>query len=379
MTEKLYYKDSFLGEFEATVQSCTENGGNFEIVLDKTAFFGEGGGQSADTGTLNGIEVIDVFEKDGEIVHLTKTAIKEQTLVCGKLDMNVRLRKMQNHTGEHMVSGTAYNLFGANNFGFHLGQGFFTCDLDVEFNGEQIKQIEDTVNMLILENHKVYATFYENQDSVDVEYRARVDFESQVRILTIEGCDSCACCAPHVECTAQVGIVKIIDSIKYKGGTRLTAVCGLDALNDYRMLCEQNGNIQQTLSAKRNQTADAVVRAAKERDDAKFECEKYKTLYLEMIVKQAQEKGEKTVLIEQSVDANALTAGINAFCGNGAIFCKNGDALSFAVRGDADKMNELIKEIKTVPASSGGGRDGFVRGRISLPYDNAKELFLKYL
>lgn len=379
MTEKLYYKNAFLGEFEATVQSCTENGGNFEIVLDKTAFFGEGGGQSADTGTLNGIDVIDVFEKDGEIFHKTKTEIKAGTTVYGKLDMNVRLRKMQNHTGEHMVSGTAHNLFGANNFGFHLGDSFFTCDLDVELDGKRIKQIEDTVNMLILENRKVYATVYENQASVDVDYRSKVDFESQVRILTIEGCDACACCAPHVECTAQVGIVKIIDSIKYKGGTRLTAVCGLDALADYRMLCEQNASIMQALSAKRNQTADAVLRAAKERDDVKFECEKYKTLYLEAVVKQAEEKGEKTVLIEQSVDANALTAGINAFSGNGAIFCQNGDALSFAVRGEADKMNELIKEIKTVPASSGGGRDGFVRGRISLSYDNAKELFLKYL
>lgn len=379
MTEKLYYKNAFLGEFEATVQSCTEKNGNFEIVLDKTAFFGEGGGQSADTGTLNGIDVIDVFEKDGEIFHKTKTEIKAGTTVYGKLDMNVRLRKMQNHTGEHMVSGTAHNLFGANNFGFHLGQGFFTCDLDVELDGKRIKQIEDTVNMLILENRKVYATVYENQASVDVDYRSKVDFESQVRILTIEGCDACACCAPHVECTAQVGIVKIIDSIKYKGGTRLTAVCGLDALADYRMLCEQNASIMQALSAKRNQTADAVLRAVKERDDVKFECEKYKTLYLETVVKQAEEKGEKTVLIEQSVDANALTAGINAFSGNGAIFCQNGDALSFAVRGEADKMNELIKEIKKVPASSGGGRDGFVRGRISLSYDNAKELFLKYL
>ncbi len=379
MTEKLYYENSFLGEFSAKVLSCTKNNENFEIVLDRTAFFGEGGGQSADTGTLNDVEVVDVFEKDGKIIHKTKSAIKEQSLVSGRINMNQRLRKMQNHTGEHMISGAAHNLFGANNFGFHMGQGFFTCDLDVELDCERIKQIEDTVNMWILQNHKVFATIYENQTVIDKEYRAKVEIDGKVRIVTIDGCDACACCAPHVECTAQVGIVKIIDSIKYKVGTRITAVCGLDALDDYRMICEQNDNIQQTLSAKRNQTAQGVARAAKERDDAKFECEKYKTLYVQTVVKQAQNRGEKTVLIEQSIDANALAAGVNAFEGNGAVLCQSGDALNFAVRGEAEKMNELIKQIKTIPSSSGGGRDGFVRGRVCLPYSDAKELFLKYL
>lgn len=379
MTEKLYYQDSFLSEFEARVLSCTQKAERFEITLDKTAFFGEGGGQSADTGTLNGITVVDVCEKDGEIIHMTNKPIYEQTSVKGCIDMDARLRKMQNHTGEHMISGAAHSLFGANNFGFHLGKGFLTCDLDIEFTAQQIKEIEDTVNMWILQNRKVYATVFENQAAIDVDYRAKTEFEGNVRIVTIDGCDACACCAPHVNFTGQVGIIKIIDSIRYKGGTRITAVCGIDALEDYRMLCGQNGMVQHLLSSKREQTAQAVERIVKERDTVKFEAEKYKTLYVTEIVKQAEKNGDKTVLLTEDADANALTAGLNAFFGSGAVFCKNGEALSFAVRGEKNKMQELVEKIKEMPASSGGGRDGFVRGRISLPYDKAKELFEKYL
>lgn len=379
MTEKLYYKDAFLSKFEAKVLSCAHKGGNFEIILDKTAFFGEGGGQSADTGTLNGIAVIDVCEKEGNIVHITNKPIDGQTTVKGCVDMAVRLRKMQNHTGEHMISGAAHTLFGANNFGFHLGRGFLTCDLDVEFTDGQINEIEDTVNGWILQNRKVYTTVFENQAAVDIDYRAKTEFDGSVRIVTIDGCDSCACCAPHLNFTGQVGIVKIIDSIRYKCGTRITAVCGLDALDDYRMLCRQNGATQRLLSAKREQTASAVERIAKERDDIKFECEKYKMLYVTEIVKQAVTKGEKTVLLEENTDANVLTAGINVFSGSGAVFCKTGETLSFAARGEENKMQELIRKIKEIPASSGGGRDGFVRGRISLPYNKTKELFEKYL
>lgn len=379
MTEKLYYKDAFLGEFEARVLSCTQSGENFEIILDKTAFFGEGGGQSADTGTLNDVNVIDVFEKDGNVIHITKKPMEKNAIVLGRVDMNVRLRKMQNHTGEHMVSGAAYKLFGANNFGFHLGDGFFTCDLDVEFSPEQLKKIEDTVNFWILENHKVYTTVYESQSAVDVFYRAKVDFDGRVRIVAIDGCDACACCAPHVSYTGQVGIVKIIDSIRYKGGTRITAACGMDALCDYRMLSEQNAVIRNLLSAKREQTAEFVERAVKERDDAKFQAEKYKTLYITECVRRAVKAGEKTVLIEETLDAKALTAGLDLFEGSGAVFCTAGNALSFAVCGRQDSIKELVAQIKQIAGSGGGGRDGFAQGRISLPYKDAKELFLKYL
>ncbi|MBP3691870.1 MAG: hypothetical protein J6I80_01350 [Clostridia bacterium] len=379
MTEKLYYEDAFLGEFEARVLSCTQSCENFEIILDKTAFFGEGGGQSADTGTLNDVNVIDVFEKDGNVIHITKKPMEENAIVLGRVDMNVRLRKMQNHTGEHMVSGAAYKLFGANNFGFHLGEGFFTCDLDVEFSPEQLKKIEDTVNFWILENHKVYTTFYESQSAVDVFYRAKVDFDGRVRIVTIDGCDACACCAPHVSYTGQVGIVKIIDSIRYKGGTRITAACGMDALCDYRMLSEQNAVIRNLLSAKREQATEFVERAVKERDDAKFQAEKYKTLYITECVKRAVKAGEKTVLIEETLDAKALTAGLDLFEGSGAVFCTAGNALSFAVCGRQDSIKELIAQIRQIAGSGGGGRDGFAQGRISLPYKDAKELFLKYL
>lgn len=379
MTEKLYYKDSFIKEFEATVISCTGCKDGYEVVLDCTAFFPNEGGQSCDTGFLDGIPVTFAENRGGETVHILKEPLCEGKKVKGSINWEERFVKMQNHTGEHIVSGTVHNLFGYNNVGFHLGDGFFTCDFDGELTPEGIARVEDTVNRIVAENHPVFADIYENESAVPVDYRSKNEFAGEVRIVTVEGCDRCACCAPHLKYTGQAGMIKIISCIKYKGGSRLTGLCGSWAVADYRRINMQNDKISRLLSAKREETYFAAQRMLDERDGIKAQRDCYKNLYAEGVVKAAAEKGENTVFFDMPADSDLLLAAVNSFTGGGAAFCGTEEVFSFAAVGEEEKLKALLDALREISGSSGGGKGGIIRGRITGSKEFVKELFTKYI
>ena len=265
MTEKLFYKDSYTREFQARVLSCTECKGSYQAVLTRTAFFPEGGGQSADTGffyTEDGreIPVTDVQEKDGIVFHYITSPVKAGEKIKGKLDFEERFSKMQQHTGEHIISGLVNRHFGYHNVGFHLGTEEVTMDYDGILTQEDLEQIEMEANQAVAENIPVVVLYPSEEELKNITYRSKIEIEGQVRIVQIPGYDSCACCAPHVKETGSIGLIKIVGAIHYKGGMRVSMLCGFRALSDYRMKERNVVKISNLLSAKQEDTAQAVER-----------------------------------------------------------------------------------------------------------------------
>ena len=259
MTEKLYYLDSHLFEFEATVLAAREGKRGWEIVLDRTAFFPEGGGQPADTGTIGRARVLDVHEREGEIRHLCDRELAPGTYACA-VDREKRLRRMQNHSGEHVFSGLTHQKYGAENVGFHMAADCMTIDFDKELSFEQLSEIEYEANLAVRANIPV-RTFYPSPEELKVlEYRSKKELAGAVRIVEIAGIDRCACCAPHVRATGEIGAIKLLTAERHRGGVRLSLICGMDALDDYRRKQDSAAAISTLLSAKRDEIAPAVER-----------------------------------------------------------------------------------------------------------------------
>ena len=210
MTEKLFYEDSHRTEFTAKVISCEEAKDGFCVVLDQTAFFPEGGGQYADTGILGNTEVTDVHEKNDVIFHSVTAPLEVGSIVSGKINWKERFEKMQQHTGEHIVSGIVHERFGYNNVGFHLGADYCTMDFDGPISKAQLKEIEAAANEAVYRNLEVEVLYPSKEELKDMDYRSKIEIEGQVRIVKIPGYDVCACCAPHVKTTGEIGAVKLV-------------------------------------------------------------------------------------------------------------------------------------------------------------------------
>ena len=217
-TVKLFYEDSHMHEFNATVLSCQPDGNTYRVVLDRTAFFPEGGGQYGDIGTLNGVKVVDTREKDGIVYHRTEAPIEEGSTVHGSLDWEVRFERMQQHSGEHIISGIVHRRFGYENVGFHLGEDYCTMDFNGPITKEQLKEIEIEANEAIFRDIDILTTTPTKEELKNMEYRSKIEIEGQVRIVTIPGYDVCACCAPHLTKTGEIGLIKLVDMTNYKGG-----------------------------------------------------------------------------------------------------------------------------------------------------------------
>lgn len=260
MTIKLYEQDAYLQTFTATVLSCEQTKKGFAVVLDQTAFFPEGGGQPADTGTLSEAAVTDVQIRDGVITHTVEVPLVVGEPVKGDLDWNTRYARMQNHTGEHLVSGLIHALYGYDNVGFHLNDSLVTLDVSGTLAESDIRAVEIAANRAVYENRAIFATYPTPEEIGHIDYRSKLDLTEGVRLITIDGYDVCACCAPHVRQTGEIGVVKILDAVPYKGGTRLSMLCGLPAFRDYRMLHESNRTMMRLLSAPREQVASFVQR-----------------------------------------------------------------------------------------------------------------------
>ncbi len=257
MTEKLYYKDAYIKDFCANILSVEKEGEYFSCVLDKTAFFPEEGGQSADGGTINGIKVEDVRERDGVIYHYTSTAPDVGGAEC-HIDFTERFEKMQCHTAEHIICGIIHSLFGYDNVGFHLGNDEVTLDINAYLDRAMLDKVEDMANEAIYKNLPVTTVFPKKEELSALNYRSKLDISENVRIVNIEGCDSCACCAPHVAYTGEIGVIKILDFEKHRGGVRIYMTAGVRALRDYREKYKSIQAISAMLSVPQHKCADAL-------------------------------------------------------------------------------------------------------------------------
>ena len=369
-TEKLYYKDSHCFEFTALVLDCRETARGPALILDRTAFFPEGGGQLADTGSLGAVKVLDVHEKEGEILHYCDGPLMPGERVEGRLDAEQRLVRMQNHSGEHVVSGLAHKLFGCENVGFHMGEDFVTIDFDRELSREQLMEIETLANRAVREDLPVSCTFPEPEALKSLEYRSKLELTENVRIVEIPGVDRCACCAPHVERTGEIGLIKVLDWERHRGGLRLSLACGMLALRDYRVKQENISAISQALSSKRHETAAAVERLLQEQQKGK---ERIAALSLELARYMAEDREEtegNICVFDSVLDEVALRELVNLLmekCRGIAAAFSGDDRRGYRyIMGSRElDMRSLAKELNSLIEGRGGGKARMIQGSAS--------------
>ena len=263
--EKLYYQVPYVREFQARVVSCLEGKAHtYEVELDRTGFYPEGGGQPSDTGYLNDIRVLEVHEKDGRIFHFTTEPVLEGTQVKGTVDWEKRYSNMQQHSGEHLLSGLIHHHFGFDNVGFHMGKDEVTIDFNGVLTMEQLEQMEERANDMIYENLPILEAWPSPEELKTIPYRSKKELTGEVRIIEIPGGDICACCGTHVRTTGEIGMIKVLGMIHYKGGVRISILCGKKALEDYRKKQKQVTDLSVLLSAKPEQVVEAVKKLKKD-------------------------------------------------------------------------------------------------------------------
>jgi len=258
--DKLYDKDPYLTTFTAVVLHCAPKGRHYQVELSQTAFYPEGGGQPADTGTLGDAQVIDVHTMGGKVVHLTDQALTVGSTVIGRIDWGRRFTHMQQHSGEHILSGVVKRLYGFDNVGFHIGTDGMTIDFSGELSDEDLKAAERMSNETVYRNLPVRVDFPSPEALSQMAYRSKIELDDDVRLVTIPETDCCVCCGTHVQRTGEIGIIKVLARRKYKGGTRLNVVCGSRALADYILKNDQSNTLSTLLSLKPSDILDGVVR-----------------------------------------------------------------------------------------------------------------------
>ena len=386
MTEKLFYQDSRIRKFTARVESCRETEKNqYEVVLDRTAFFPEEGGQYADSGRLfqgeQEIPVFDVQEKNGILIHYTEKALQEGTEITGEIDYEERFSKMQQHTGEHIVSGIVHRRFGYNNVGFHLGNEEVTMDFDGMLTMEQIREIEREANEAVAANVEIQVLYPTKEELKDIAYRSKMEIEGQVRIVRIPGWDTCACCAPHVTATGEIGIIKLTGAIKYKGGMRVSMLCGFRALEDYNRNEESVIAISRKLSAKPETIVEAVERLEKEIQAGKEKIIRLQEQYIKGILAGVKPEDTCVLLFEEELDPAAMRSFVNdameittGICG---VFIGNEEEGYRYVLGSKEQnINAIAKEMNQAFNGRGGGKPPMVQGSLKAAKENIEE-FLK--
>ena len=381
---KLFYEDINITDFTATVISCepTEDGKQYRVLLDATAFFPEEGGQSADKGTLNGLEVLDVQIKNDLIYHYIDKELLTGSTVTGHVDWAQRFDFMQQHSGEHIVSGLVHGRFGYNNVGFHLSNNEVTLDFDGELTPAQIREIELRANEIIYQNLPVEITYPSKEELAALSYRSKIEIEGQVRIVTIPGVDVCACCAPHVDKTGAIGMIKITNCQSHRGGVRLNILCGARALADYNKKQDSVTAISVSLSAKQDLIAEAVLKI---KDDMLRQQERINNLQAQLLelsvsTLPSPEEREHAVLFVDKMDTIALRNTVNTlverYSGYCGIFTGNEETgYQFIVGSKHKDCKELAQTFRTELGAKCGGNTPMIQGSVTATKERIQTIF----
>ena len=260
MTEKLFYADAHMRKFTARVLTCEERGGRFAVTLDRTAFFPEGGGQGGDTGALGGVRVTDTREEKGEIVHFCGAPLTVGAEVTGELDGETRFARMQIHSAEHLVSGHAHALWGCENIGFHMDEHGATIDFDREIDAEQLLRLERLANEDVWKNLPINILWPTEEELAAMPFRQKKALAMPVRIVEVPGVDLCACCAPHVSFTGEIGLIRLKDRMRHRGGVRFTMLAGRAAYEDAALCAAETEALSRLFSAPQNALCAAAER-----------------------------------------------------------------------------------------------------------------------
>ena len=372
-TRKLYYEDQDLVDFSAKVVACEECDAGFWVTLDTTAFYPEGGGQACDTGTLGDAKVTDVQERGEEVVHLCDKPLEVGSVVAGKVDYERRFDLMQQHAGEHIICGIANRLYGCHNVGFHVGADTVTVDLDVFIPWEKLLEIETMANQAVFDDVPLKCWFPAEEELPAVEYRTKKRLDWPVRIVEIPGYDSCACCGLHVKRTGQIGLIKLVSSVKFHQGVRIEMVCGKRALRWVQGVFEENRQVSQAFSAKLLETGAAARRMNDALAAEKFRATGLEKQLLEMKAQAYTGRGD--VLIFEALEPGALREFADCVahaCGGTAAVFSGSDENGYNVC-LVNKTGD-VKELGAKLGAKGGGKPGYFQGKVQATRAEIEEI-----
>ena len=380
-TEKLYYQDPYLTTFTAKVLTCEPAKTGFLVTLDRTAFYPEGGGQPADHGVLGGVTVTDVHEKDGVIFHTCDAPVETGAAVEGSIDWPRRFDHMQQHSGEHILSGLLCSLYDCDNVGFHLGADTVTIDYNLELTWEQVLEAERRANETIWADTPVEITFPSPETLEQLHYRSKKELTGQVRIVTVPGADCCACCGTHVRRAGEVGLIKVLSCQKFREGVRMEILCGQRAYRYLSQVYDQDHAVAQLLSVKPQDTLAAVERQNAELTAAKQRMTELEDQLFSLRAQALTGLGD-VLLVEPPMrpdgarklaDAVAKAAG-----GLAAVFSGEGNSHVYAlVQADGGDITPLVKRLNAALSGRGGGRNGFAQGSVQADGSAIRAFFHK--
>lgn len=383
-TIRLYDADAYQTEFEATVLDCEEvekkDGRVYQVWLDQTLFFPEEGGQSPDMGTIDGVEVLDVQIKNEVITHTLAAPLTVGTTVKGVVDWKHRFYNMQQHSGEHIFSGIVHKKFGYDNVGFHLSDSIVTMDFNGVISPKEIAEIETAANQAIIENIPVEVSYPSKEELKELDYRSKIEIEGQVRIVTIPGYDVCACCAPHVRRTGEIGSLKVMNVQSYKGGVRVSILCGFRALDAFR----QKADIITELMAEFSTSQDAILDNVKKLKGAnqtmKNQLAAAKQELMEYKVSAIPEDSENAILFEADLETPVVRGVVNGlvekFAGISAVFVGNDEnGYQFIVGSKNKDCRQIAATLREKLSARGGGSDKMIQGSVAATQLQIEELF----
>ena len=382
MTTKLYNLNAYDTTFSATVLAVTEKDGAYHVVLDRTLFFPEAGGQSCDRGVLGGIPVSAVtLWDDGTVAHILPRPLAVGDSVEGQIDFAFRFRNMQHHTGEHILSGLAHTMYGFENVGFHLSENGMTLDFDRPLPGDDFYPLEQAANEAVVKNLPVTAFFPTDAEAKALVYRSKKEIDGALRLVKIEGIDLCACCAPHVKQTGEVGVIKVLSYVHHKGGCRLTVTAGLDAYRDYKQKADAIDRISRLLSV----PTDRVPLGVSALND---ECARLRSLlfHRENAWAIAVADGlmptdgnrvtclsdcDARLLREIAVRDKEKVGGVTAVLS----FDEEKQSYRYAIASNSVALSSAAREMNTALSGRGGGNDGLLQGNFAASLDEIRAYF----
>ena len=373
-TEKLYYADPFLKTFTATVLDCQPGKNGFVVTLDRTAFYPEGGGQPTDQGTLDGAAVTDVHEKNGVVLHNVDSAVEIGKTVTGVIDWARRFDHMQQHSGEHLVSGLIHARFGYENVGFHLGADLVTIDFNGEVDEQALQELERAANEAVWADFAPHIWYPEPDELAHLPYRSKKALTGAVRLVQFGDIDLCACCGTHVAHTGEIGLIKLFSTTHFRGGSRIEMACGGRALAVLNALCAQNRDISVRLSAKPVQTAAAVARLASERTEAQQRAAALEDRLFALLAQDGQTLRFEPPMPPESVRRLA-DAMVRANEARSAVFAGQDGAWHYAMADPSGDLRGLVKRLNAALQGRGGGKPGFVQGSLAASRTDIEAFF----
>jgi tRNA synthetases class II (A) len=371
LTKELFYENMYLSESKAKVLNCTKSQKGYEIILDSTIFYPMGGGQYGDQGYIldnlgKRVDISDTYLKNNYIVHLGNDFLDEGSEVKIFIDWELRYARMQEHSGEHIISGLVTKYFGYQNVGFHMGNDEITIDYNGVITKESLDKIEIEANKIIYENLPIEIYYPSEEELKNINYRSKKELSGIIRIVEIKGVDICACCGTHVKLTGEIGVIHFTNIINYKGGSRISLQIGINALRDYIKKDNILTDINQTLSSTNNEVGERVKDLVSKLDVAKFETLNYQKKYVELLFSNTYDEKIHFTKVND-IEPKIITSMIDSYVENTDIFVvvnERGSKKLCTIASRKIDLKQSLRKLAERGFLKGGGSSKMIQGEL---------------